>query len=159
MTEKLCACCNQIKSIEHFWKRARAKDGFTPSCIDCVRKQNQQSYKNHWVKNRKRIDCNHYRKVEELREWVNQIKHEHGCLFCEQNEPVCLQFHHIKKETKYLCISALINRKQKQKIEEEMKKCVVVCANCHLKLHSGILVLPAVSSPTSLNSFPCFRRL
>ena len=139
--KKICANCKKEKSISEFWVRKRAKDGFNSSCKNCVRVQNSNSYKNHWTKNRKRIDSNHYKKVEELREFVNQIKHEKTCYFCQEDEPVCLQFHHTNPTNKYAAVSSLVNRKQKNKILIEIEKCVVVCANCHLKLHGGLLSL------------------
>lgn len=29
------------------------------------------------------------------------------------------------------------------KVEEEINKCIILCANCHRKLHAGIIKLPA----------------
>ena len=137
---KVCACCKQEKRFDCFWKRIRAKDGYTSSCIDCVRVQNQKSYKNFWAKNRARIDSNHYQFTEMMRERCNQIKHATGCHFCQELEPICLDFHHRLQFEKHLSISEMINRHSNwDKIITEIEKCVVVCANCHRKVHAGIL--------------------
>jgi hypothetical protein len=144
IVNKQCACCKKTKSISEFWKRARAKDGYTSSCIECVRTQNQQSYKTHWTKNRKRLDGNHYRVTEQLREKCNQIKHQRGCHFCQEIDPICLDFHHKDKDKKLCMISKMITtHKPWSNIELEINKCLVVCANCHRKLHAGVLGLPS----------------
>jgi hypothetical protein len=137
---KLCACCKQIKPIQSFWKRIRAKDGYASSCIDCIRIQNQKSYKNHWVKNRTRIDSNHYQFIEAFREKCNQIKHVSGCFFCKENDPICLDFHHKDSTNKQYTISKMINsHKNWICIQLEIDKCIVICANCHRKVHAGVL--------------------
>ena len=142
MKEKQCSNCNQTKSIDHFWKRSRAKDGYNSSCVDCVRIQNQTSYKNHWTKNRIRIDANNYKITEQLREKCSIIKHDVGCSFCKENDPVCLDFHHKDKKTKILGVSSMICRHRPWNvIEQEISKCIVICSNCHRKIHGGTLTL------------------
>lgn len=139
---KICSHCKQSKDITQFWKRKRAKDGYNSSCIDCVRSQNQKSYKNHWKKNRIRIDANNYLIGERLREQCNQIKHNVGCHFCQEHDPVCLDFHHRDPSTKILNISEMVARHRRWKtIQTEIEKCLVICANCHRKIHAGILTL------------------
>lgn len=141
--KKECASCKQAKCLTEFWKRERAKDGYNSSCINCVRIQNQSSYKNHWAKNRKRIDSNNFIITEKLREQCNQIKHSIGCLFCKESDPVCLDFHHKDKTTKVLGVSNMIGRHRPWSvIENEISKCVVICANCHRKIHAGNITLP-----------------
>ncbi len=141
--EKLCACCKQVKLTSEFWKRVRAKDGVASSCKDCIRVQNQKSYKNHWHKNRERIDTYHYRYTDGMREKCNEMKHIAGCCLCKESDPVCLDFHHQIKQDKDASISAMINsHKRWADISREIAKCVVVCANCHRKIHAGTVVLP-----------------
>jgi|FAXJ01.1.fsa_nt_gi hypothetical protein len=139
---KICACCKKTKEVKDFWKRARAKDGYASSCMECIRDQNHRSYKNHWAKNRTRIDSNHYKFLEEMRGKCNQLKHIAGCHFCRESEPICLDFHHRDpKEKEYLISSMIVTHKTWEQIQSEIGKCIVVCANCHRKIHSGILTL------------------
>jgi hypothetical protein len=54
-----------------------------------------------------------------------------------------LQFHHLDpsiKEFSYGSITA--NPKQWEKIVVEMEKCVMLCANCHIEIHAGIINIP-----------------
>jgi len=140
--QKICSCCKQPKDLGEFWKRTRAKDGYCDSCKDCVRQQNSQSYKNHWTKNRTRIDSNHRRHLTETREKVNQIKHNSGCKFCPETEPICLDFHHLNKDEKDSNISKMITTHATwQQILDEIAKCIVTCANCHRKIHAGLIAV------------------
>ncbi|QGZ16283.1 putative HNH endonuclease [Erwinia phage Hena1] len=52
-----------------------------------------------------------------------------------------MDLHHLDEETKDANVSDLMRRGTK-KLIAEMNKCVVLCANCHRKVHAGILVLP-----------------
>ena len=47
-----------------------------------------------------------------------------------------LDYHHINPKEKETTISRMIaNRYTMDKIEVEMKKCIVLCANCHREFH------------------------
>lgn len=54
-----------------------------------------------------------------------------------------LELHHIdptKKELSFGRIRA--NPISIQKIVEELKKCILVCSNCHREIHAGLIELP-----------------
>jgi hypothetical protein len=59
------------------------------------------------------------------------------CSKCPENHPSCLEFHHDKiNGTKEFNISnAVRDGYTIEKIFEEIKKCIVLCSNCHRKLH------------------------
>lgn len=62
-----------------------------------------------------------------------ELKAEQGCTVCGEKDPRCLQFHHRDPTSKEYNVSRLagsIGRALK-----EAEKCVVMCANCHCKLH------------------------
>jgi predicted HNH restriction endonuclease len=52
-----------------------------------------------------------------------------------------LDFHHINTSEKEFMITQKANW---DIIEPELKKCVILCANCHRALHSGDIQLDAV---------------
>ncbi len=59
------------------------------------------------------------------------------CSVCGYNKNLsALTFHHIKpsKKSFKLDMRSLSNRKQ-SKIDNEIKKCILVCHNCHAELH------------------------
>ncbi len=53
-----------------------------------------------------------------------------------------IQFHHLEPEEKLFHISRSWTRYGKQKILEELAKCVCLCANCHLRVHHGKAEIP-----------------
>ena len=49
-----------------------------------------------------------------------------------------LHFHHLDPNAKERCISDLVNC-SRSRIIAEVNKCVVLCANCHLRLHAKLI--------------------
>jgi len=71
-----------------------------------------------------------------LRVEITKIKSEAGCSNCKEKDPVCLQFHHTDAESKLASINrAIASKMRKEMLFKEIAKCIILCANCHLKLH------------------------
>ena len=89
----------------------------------------------------------HYRNVEwntertlrrraRLRMWLNDYKRERGCSNCAESDPACLDFHHLDEHEKEMNVSKMVtNGYGKFRLEKEVAKCDVLCANCHRKEH------------------------
>lgn len=75
--------------------------------------------------------------------WLQQYKANHPCIVCGEPYPVCLDFHHIKPtgKGKKTSIGTMIHTQSIKKVRAEIKKCVVLCSNCHRKVHDGIINL------------------
>jgi hypothetical protein len=73
-----------------------------------------------------------------LRQVVHDIKAWAGCKHCPENHPACLQFHHREPKEKLFSIAHAITHGGVglKRLLEEIVKCDVVCANCHLKHHA-----------------------
>lgn len=68
--------------------------------------------------------------------WWWDFKSQFSCRECGENHPACLTFHHHYDDDKLSEVSTLLQaRKSKEVIIAEIKKCVCLCANCHMKLH------------------------
>jgi hypothetical protein len=58
-----------------------------------------------------------------------------GCQFCGyRNCSAALQYHHIDPSQKLFTISQSGGRSM-ENIKAEIRKCLVLCANCHFELH------------------------
>ena len=59
------------------------------------------------------------------------------CKYCGENHPAVLQFHHRDPREKEFDVSAFVYHQKggPAKLEAEIAKCDVLCANCHLKHH------------------------
>lgn len=63
-----------------------------------------------------------------------------GCLLCPEKDPSCLHAHHLDPKTKEGEISsAWANAWSDKRLINELNKCVCLCANCHAKVHAGII--------------------
>lgn len=54
------------------------------------------------------------------------------CGFSFSEYPTCCDFHHLKDKINTVRIMV---RSSSQKMQEELEKCIPVCANCHRILH------------------------
>lgn len=71
----------------------------------------------------------------ETREYINRYKLMGGCVICGSMELINLTFHHLNPENKEKTISELVNRYLRHRLFKELKKCVVICRDCHNTLH------------------------
>lgn len=102
-----CTLCGR----SYIW--IRNKGGTTKQCNSC------------WTKVRR----------EKLKEKY-RILAGNKCSQCGYNRcPKALHFHHIDPTTKKFGISNGYNKKQTLVIQE-LAKCVLLCANCHIELHN-----------------------
>ena len=58
---------------------------------------------------------------------------------------VNLHFHHVDPSTKAFALSVATG-KALAKLQEEAKKCVLVCANCHGEIESRVIPSPQAGS-------------
>lgn len=88
--------------------------------------------------------------TENKKFWRIQIKHRAilalggKCTVCNNTfEDCCYDFHHIDPKLKSMSISNINTNGAKTwlKIRDELKKCVVVCSNCHRLIHAGYVVV------------------
>lgn len=138
---KQCSKCKEVKSFVEFNKSNTKKDGYHNLCRLCSNKLSKEHYENnkeHYlvsIKKRSKIF------KQERRKFLNNYKKEAGCKFCPENEPCCLDFHHLNPESKENEISMMMESSF-EKLQTEINKCIVVCSNCHRKLHAKILLVP-----------------
>lgn len=77
-----------------------------------------------------------------------------ACQCCGYNK--CIQvfdFHHLYRELKKFGINnALKNSVSLDKILEELKNCIMVCANCHREIEAGLIDISHIKPYNLLNS-------
>lgn len=72
--------------------------------------------------------------------------HGEKCKLCDYSKCIgALQFHHINAEDKGYTLSNG-NCHSLESDLEESKKCILVCANCHQEIHSGLITEELYSS-------------
>lgn len=93
--------------------------------------------KAHYEKYKESYNDRNQRRSRESREWIDKQKASTGCYFCPEDEPCALDYHHNNGD-KDMAVSQMVHY-NRQRLIEEIAKCVVLCANCHRKVHAGIL--------------------
>jgi hypothetical protein len=97
-----------------------------------VRKSKHKEYsREHYLRNKERLlVANAAYKKRRWQEWKD-YKATLACKKCGFSHVAALDFHHEDPSTKEYDINRLISNGQFKKAEEELKKCIVLCANCH----------------------------
>ncbi len=92
-------------------------------------------YASHYrEKNREKLNENNRRSLAEKLRRGMEYKVALGCCVCGEKHPAVLSCHHRNGEEKLDAIAALCNYRW-ERVEAELKKCDVMCENCHRKLH------------------------
>lgn len=138
---KRCPKCKITKSEDCFGQNKSRKDGRQVNCKPCRKLINNQQYRDN-PNRRKRIVCNSEKYKARNKTYVDNLK-ERGCSKCEEVELCTLDFHHLDEDTKVANISKLVHRGSFDKLLRELNKCVLLCANCHRKVHAGVLKINA----------------
>ncbi len=106
--------------------------------LEYKRLWNKNYYKNNTVLEKKRI----FGRRKEIADWLADYKSKLECTKCGEKTTVCLDFHHLDKSVKDKSLALSIKWGWgKERILEEINKCVVLCSNCHRKFHAGIISL------------------
>ena len=121
---KLCTKCNTVKTRQDFNKSKSRKDGMSSWCKSC-----------------NRVYANTQSKINRqyARTFVRRVKKQNYCLKCRESRWYLLDFHHIDNKTKLNTIAKLIGKVSGKpnmiKIKNEIRKCMLLCSNCHREFH------------------------
>lgn len=121
---------NKIRNIvlPHKDKEARRNYNSEYSKKWYAKEENKKRKKDQSRSSRKRV-------ILRNRKYVESHKLKNPCP-CGESEPCCLSFHHTNGD-KTGNISDMVNRGYGLKrMQKEMDKCIVLCLNCHAKLHN-----------------------
>ena len=136
---KVCTKCKTLKSTLEFDNDATKRDGKRSHCRECRKKYANEYAKRPEVIKRTAAYNSNYNatKNKNRREKINKIKQRFGCIDCGYNEhPVALHFDHIDPSKKAYSVSEMYRHSLKN-IFDEIRKCVIRCANCHaVKTHN-----------------------
>jgi hypothetical protein len=98
--------------------------------------------------NYKRHKCNKcyvknktHRRIAQ-RKWLNEYKETLACIKCGYSKNThpnfttgALQFHHAKDDKEFMISNGAARGMAKEKILNEINKCIVLCCRCHAEIH------------------------
>jgi len=99
---------------------------------ESIKKQKHKEYsRKHYLENQVEIrQKTKSTKAKEMAKWL-AFKHTVKCANCGFFHIAAMDFHHIDPTTKEDSVWRFINNGQFTKAYKEIKKCIVLCANCH----------------------------
>lgn len=127
---KTCSLCKLPKSKGEFNKNQTKPDGLQTKCRDCSRKHSKGYYAANSNKMKTQVAEAGERRIEENSAKLVGYLLAHPCK-CGEKDPVVLDFDHVVGK-KIANVSHMVsNGSGWNRIEKEIRKCQVLCANCH----------------------------
>lgn len=120
---KVCSKCKRVLPLEMFWKDKTNSTGYCGWCKEC---KGQYIYSRRGRSLQLR-QINRRSKQEVLTEAKTP------CLKCGETRWYLIQYHHVDPATK--AIKHSMRNYSLEQIENEIEKCVCLCANCHIEFH------------------------
>lgn len=127
-----CNKCHQPKDESEFYFQIKEQNTRQPTCKKCSGLKYAQ---NHYKKNKDLYVKRAKVEMKKRKDWYREYKSKLKCELCPENHPAALDFHHKDpKKKEGLVLYILYNNGIKAALKE-IKKCKVLCANCHRKEH------------------------
>ena len=100
------------------------------------RKRQSEYQKAHYQKKKQYYKDRAEERRQKVRKEFEELKSTLACEKCGENHVACLDFHHKDPTEKDTEVSVAVHRSWgRERIEKEISKCIVLCSNCHRKLH------------------------
>ena len=100
------------------------------------REYNRQYNKKYYEQDPNRQIKRNKARVRSVRDWLDELKKTAYCANCGENHPACLDYHHADPSQKEYLISYIAyTGRGLKRVKQEIDKCIVLCSNCHRKLH------------------------
>jgi 5-methylcytosine-specific restriction endonuclease McrA len=128
--DKKCSLCKGIKPIGDFNKKSRTSDGLQNICRDCNKKKSRDYYSKNKEKQKKQIHEAKKKRIKLNRERMLAYLKQNSCVKCGFDHPAALDFDHLRDKRRNVS-NLLCEGFSWKRIEEEIKNCQVLCANCH----------------------------
>ncbi len=126
-----CGKCGEHKLSEEFAWRDRALGRRNSYCYPCQRAFCKAHYAANKVEHNRHRYINQRRYYHRNREFIADYLLSHPCVDCAEADPVVLEFDHVKGEKEFDISSMVLRAYAIHRIQAELLKCEVRCANCH----------------------------
>lgn len=135
-TSKNCSKCNLEKPIGSFYFRKKGDRAgqFYDRCKECYRDRGRNYYHENKIRQLPLALERRRKKLIVLRNIVNEHKRGKPCADCGATFPAyVMDFDHLNPESKINSIGKIGSKGlyTAKAVIEEIKKCELVCANCH----------------------------
>ena len=124
---KVCARCGETKPLSDYHKSSTGQYTY---CRDC-----RNEYDRRYYRERGRLArlARGRAQLVVARRWMADIKTGVPCVDCGETFPIyVMHWDHLPQYEKTSDISDMVNARTREAVLEELKKCELVCANCHV---------------------------
>jgi hypothetical protein len=133
---KICTKCAETKSDGEYFVRDKASGRLHAQCKECYTAQRKLTYAVHYEKYKASYLRRAKVRREELRREFqdNMLAYlsDKQCSDCKENDVRVLELDHIDAKLKAFTVSQAVKLGFSwAEVLEELKKCRVLCANCH----------------------------
>jgi len=98
------------------------------------RKTQLQAQRQHYADNKEIYKNRTKERKDKIRRHIFDYLNQSECKVCGEKDPVVLQFDHRDPSEKNFALSEAVGRKMSiKRINEEIAKCDILCANCHAR--------------------------
>ena len=126
--EKRCSTCRLVQPVGEFNKRAASPDGLQSRCRSCSR----EWYLANLVEHKANVRARNFRVRRAYAARLTAYFLDHPCVDCGEDDVQVLEFDHEDPAQKSDDVTRMINAAGAwSRIEAEIAKCSVRCANCH----------------------------
>lgn len=132
---KKCVICKNEKPQSEFNKNRSKKDGLQPHCRQCASDRMKIYYHNNYVSHKRKVNERSARVRLELKAKVVEYLQSHPCVDCGESDPVVLDFDHVRGDKDNEISNMIKHAVRWDRIEAEILKCEVRCANDHRRRH------------------------
>jgi hypothetical protein len=116
METKICTSCGIKKNVSEFSFRNKSLSTRRGSCKVCHANIQKRIYHN-------------------KKSSINELKKSLSCAKCRDTRAYVLDFHHIDKNEKDGTVARMAANASWDRLEKEIAKCIILCANCHREFH------------------------
>ncbi len=129
-------CLQKTKELSSFYLREKARNRYHSQCKQCYSDKRKLFAKEHYNKYgdayRKRARIRKASIKQDRQDKMIKYLSDKSCANCGINDIRVLDFDHIDETKKSFSIARAINDGYSwERISKEIKKCRILCANCH----------------------------
>ncbi len=133
---KKCSKCGVYKVLSDYFVRDKETGRLHAQCKECYRTHRQTFYAEHYAKYKllyqRRANDRRIRMRNEFRTNMLAYLSNQQCVLCAESDIRVLELDHLDPTTKAFNISQAVKLGRSwQEVLNEIKKCQVLCANCH----------------------------
>ena len=133
MAQRVCIRCGESKEEFLFNFKKKSTQRRNVQCKNCTRSATRQSYYNNHGYYLERAKLQRNARKKAARDFIRSYLAIHCCIDCGIKDQIVLEFDHVTGIKKRDLSTMVTQGYSLGTIKKEVIKCVIRCANCHLR--------------------------